>query len=71
VGIFGLNQSKWCYTSLDANIKLRREEGKLLPDPRPYRALVGSLIYLTITRPDIAFSVALLVVTCKHHENHI
>jgi len=60
VGRFGLNQSKWCSTPLDTNIKLRREEGKLLPDPRPYRALVGSLIYLTITGPDIAFSVGLV-----------
>jgi len=60
VGRFGLNQSKWCSTPLDVNIKLRHEEGKLLPDPRPYRALVGSLIYLTITRPDIAFSVGLI-----------
>jgi hypothetical protein len=60
VGRFGLNRSKWCSTPLDANIKLRCKEGKLLPDPRPYRALVGSLIYLTITRPDIAFSVGLV-----------
>ena len=55
VGRFGLNQSKWCPTALDANIKPRHEEGKLLPDPHPYRALVGSLIYLIITRLDIAF----------------
>jgi len=60
VGRFGLNQSKWCSTPLDTNIKLRRDEGKLLSDPRPYRALVGSLIYLTITRPNIAFSVGLV-----------
>nr|CAD1827361.1 unnamed protein product [Ananas comosus var. bracteatus] len=52
--------SKRCSTPLDNNIKLRREEGKLLPDPQPYRALVGSLIYLTITRPDIVFAVGLV-----------
>lgn len=47
VGRFGLNQSKLCPTPLDVNIKLRNEEGKLLLDPRPYQALLGSLIYLT------------------------
>lgn len=57
---FGINTSKHCSTPLEPNIKIRRDEGKLLPDPRPYRALVGSLIYLTITRPDISFSVGLV-----------
>lgn len=57
---FGLNQSKQCSTPLYANMKLWREKGKLLQDPRLYRALVGSLIYLTITRPNIAFSIGLV-----------
>lgn len=54
---FGLNHSKKCSTPLDVYIKLRREEGSLLSNPQPYRALIGSLLYLTITRPDIAFVV--------------
>ena len=45
---------------LDVNIKLRCEEGYLLPDPRPYRVVVGSLLYLTIIRPDISFLVGLV-----------
>jgi len=56
----GVNQSKRCSTPLEANKKLRREEGSLLANPQPYRALVGSLLYLTITRPDISFSVGLV-----------
>jgi len=54
---FGVNQSKRCSTLLETNKKLRREEGSLLANPQPYRALVGSFLCLTITRPDISFSV--------------
>ena len=57
---FGVNQSKRCSTPLEVNKKLRREEGSLLANPQPYRTLVGSLLYLTIIRPDISFSVGLV-----------
>ena len=42
-------------TPMEVNVKLRRDEGELLQDPTFYRKFVGSLIYLTITRPDISF----------------
>ena len=51
-------KARSAHTPLDANMKIRREEKSLLPDPLPYRALVRSLIYLTITRPNIAFAIA-------------
>ena len=44
-------------TPMELNVKLRKEEGDLLADPNLYRKLVGSLVYLTITRPDISFVV--------------
>ena len=44
-------------TPMEVNVKLRRDEGELLQDPTFYRKLVGSLIYLTITRPNISFVV--------------
>jgi len=44
-------------TPLEVNLKLHQEEDDLLSDPLLYRQLVGSLNYLTITRPDISFIV--------------
>jgi len=47
-------------TPMDPNIKLVPEQGKLFSDPGRYRRLVGKLLYLTVTRPDISFAVSIV-----------
>ena len=42
---------------MEQQLKLSNEQGELLQNTSPYRRLVGHLIYLTITCPDIMFAV--------------
>ncbi|XP_047260624.1 uncharacterized mitochondrial protein AtMg00810-like [Capsicum annuum] len=64
ISLAGLEDSSSVDTPLELNVKYHREEGDLLPDPTIFRQLVGSLNYLTITRPDISFAVQ-QVSSCK------
>jgi len=57
ITLAGLQESSSVNTPLELNVKYCSAEGDLLPDPTLYRQLVGSLNYLTITRPDISFAV--------------
>ncbi|KAL5551557.1 hypothetical protein UlMin_001733 [Ulmus minor] len=44
-------------TPMKANLKLSFKEGELIENPSSYRRIIGKLLYLTITRLDISFSV--------------
>ncbi len=41
-------------------MKLSAEEGDLVEDTTMYRRIVGSLIYMTITRPDLNYEVGVV-----------
>ena len=45
---------------MDPNLKLTVEMGELFPNPSMYQHLVGRLIYLTNTRPDLTFAVSVV-----------
>ncbi|KAK2999762.1 hypothetical protein RJ639_024294 [Escallonia herrerae] len=55
----GLTDRKTAPTPLEPNVKLTHFDGSPLPDVTLYRQLVGSLVYLTVTQPDIAYAVHL------------
>jgi hypothetical protein len=57
IALAGLQEGRSVDTPLEVNVKYRRDEGDFLSNPSLYRQLVGSLNYLTITRPDISFVV--------------
>eukprot|EP00253_Pinus_taeda_P034771 PITA_34771 len=47
-------------TPLEQNVKLCNDDGTKEVNGTMYRQLVGSLNYLTTTRPDIAYSIGIL-----------
>lgn len=57
---FRMDQCKPAAIPLQQNIKLHSEDGSKEADVTLYRQLVGSLIYLTTTRPDLAYAVSVL-----------
>ncbi|KAL4378427.1 hypothetical protein GQ457_02G036270 [Hibiscus cannabinus] len=52
-----MNMAKSTPTLMLSSVKLVQDGGSLLQDAQEYRSIVGALLYVCHTRPDIAFSV--------------
>ncbi|GKD26557.1 retrovirus-related pol polyprotein from transposon TNT 1-94 [Tanacetum coccineum] len=61
---FGLEDSKPMKTPMSSDTKLMKDEECESVDSTKYRGMIGSLLYLTASRPDIMFSVCL----CSHFQ---
>ncbi|KAK8526380.1 hypothetical protein V6N12_020852 [Hibiscus sabdariffa] len=56
---FGMENVKPQATPMSSSIKLDKDEEGKCVDSKLYRSMIGSLLYLTASRPDIMFSVCL------------
>ncbi|GJW07270.1 retrovirus-related pol polyprotein from transposon TNT 1-94 [Tanacetum coccineum] len=61
---FGLEDSKPMKTPMSSDTKLTKDEECESVDSTKYQGMIGSLLYLTVSRPDIMFSVCL----CAHFQ---
>ena len=57
---YGMTTCKPIATPMEENIKLGDDVGDVLEDPTMYMKIVGSLIYATLTRPDMSHDVGVL-----------
>ncbi|XP_070049754.1 uncharacterized mitochondrial protein AtMg00810-like [Nicotiana tomentosiformis] len=57
---FGMLGCKPIAIPIESNAKMCAHEGKDLEDVTMYRQLVGSLIYLTLTRPNLSFLIGVM-----------
>ena len=56
---FGMQTSKTANTPMSTTTKLSRDEDGKPVDEKLYRAMIGSLLYLTASRPDLCLSVGI------------
>jgi hypothetical protein len=53
----GMSECHPTATPVDARAKLSASDGAPVKDPTEYRSLAGTLQYLTLTRPELAYAV--------------
>jgi hypothetical protein len=60
IGRSGISDNRTAATPMDLHVELHPTSGTPLEDPSQYRRIVGNLVYLIVTRPDIAHVVHIL-----------
>ena len=62
---FGLDGVKSSKTPMSSTTKLNKDESGKPVDEKRFRGMIGSLLYLTASRPDIIFATCL----CAHFQS--
>jgi len=57
---YGMTGCKPISIPLEKNVKLSANEGDLVEDTTMYIRIVGSLIYMTITRPNLSYAIGVV-----------
>ncbi|CAM8910665.1 unnamed protein product [Rhodiola kirilowii] len=69
---FGMKDSSAMATPISPNDSLGKDEGSPKVDQTLYKGMIGSLLYLTASRPDIMYSVCLCAhFQADHRETHL
>ena len=55
-----MDECKPSATPLETGLKIYKDDGSQKADASIYRSLIGSLLYLTATRPDIMYATSFL-----------
>ena len=58
---FGMSDSKAISTQMGTNDNLDSDASGNMVDQKLYRSIIGSLLYVTVSRPDVMFSVCMCV----------
>lgn len=63
-----MDKAKSINTPMIASLKLSKQGSDLMCNPTLYRSIVGSLQYVTLIRPEIAFAMNKV---CRFMQNHL
>ncbi|GKA34539.1 retrovirus-related pol polyprotein from transposon TNT 1-94 [Tanacetum coccineum] len=68
---YGFDSSAPINTPMAERPKLDEDRGGKLTDPIHFRRMVGSLMYLSASRPDIVFAVCMCARLSRHQEKYV